>query len=443
MSDGREQWSSRLGFIMAAAGSAVGLGNIWRFPYLAGINGGGIFLLLYLLMVAVIGMPVMLAEMAIGRGGGLNAVGSFRKLKGGLWPMVGWAGVVAGFVILSFYGVVAGWTVAYMVKSFGSLMPQALAGNAEGLFKSFTMDWRQQVAYQGAFMLATIWIVYKGIGNGIERYCKVMMPMLFVILSVLMVRSLTLEGAMKGVEFYLKPDFSKMSSKTVLDALGQAFFSLSVGMGCMITYGSYLGNRESLPYSVTVVTVMDVAVAILVGFVIFPAVFAFGMEPTSGPGLIFITLPAVFARMPMGSAFSFLFFLLLFFAAITSSVSLLEVCVAYFKDEFRWDRAKASWILGFATFLLGIPSALSLGGHFPKVFGMDFMGAMDFLASNVLLPLGGIFISIFAGWSWFEGARDEVRRGGRLPKPLEAFWVFSCRVLAPIAVTWVFIGSIR
>lgn len=443
MSSGREQWGSKFGFIMAAAGSAVGLGNIWRFPYLTGVSGGGIFVILYLILVAAIGMPIMLAEMAIGRGGGLNAVGSFRKLKGGLWPMVGWAGVVAGFVILSFYGVVAGWTVAYMFKSFGPLMSMAAAGGAAEAFQTFTNDYVQVIAYQGAFMLATIWIVYKGVGGGIERYCKVMMPSLYIILAILMVRSLTLEGAMKGVEFYLKPDISKLTARTVMSALGQAFFSLSIGMGCMITYGSYLSDRESLPSSVFIVTVMNVAVAILVGFVIFPAVFAFNMEPSSGPGLIFVTLPAVFARMPMGSLFSFLFFTLLFFAAVTSSVSLLEVCVAYMKDEFRWDRGRAAWIIGLACFLLGIPSALSLGDHFPRVFGMDFLGAMDFLSSNVLLPLGGIFISVFAGWSWFEGARQEVRRGGALPKPLEAFWVLACRILAPIAVAWVFVGNFR
>ncbi|EHM09665.1 SNF family Na+-dependent transporter [Thermanaerovibrio velox DSM 12556] len=439
----REQWGSRLGFIMAAAGSAVGLGNIWRFPYVTGMNGGGAFVLIYLLIVFTIGASVMLAEMAIGRGAGLNAVGSFKKLRGGAWPLVGWMGVIAGFIILSFYGVVAGWTIAYMIKSFTGLMEVAAQGKAGDAFGAFVSNPTQVILYQAIFMLGTIWIVFRGIGEGIEKYCKVMMPALFLLLLVLIVRAVTLDGAMKGLEFYLKPDFSKVTGKTILDALGQGFFSLSLGMGCMITYGSYLSKDEALPSAAFTVTFLDTMVAFLAGFAIFPAVFAFNMEPAAGPGLTFITLPSVFSKMPMGAFFSFVFFLLLFFAAITSSVSLLEVCVAYFKDELGWDRAKASWILGLLIFLLGIPSALSLGGHFPKVLGKDFLDLMDYLSSNVLLPLGGIFISIFAGWIWLDGARAEATSNGRVQFAFETAWVWICRVVAPLAVAIIFIKGVK
>ncbi|EFQ23365.1 sodium:neurotransmitter symporter [Aminomonas paucivorans DSM 12260] len=440
----REQWGSRFGFIMAAAGSAIGLGNIWRFPYLAGMNGGGAFVVIYLLLVLSIGVAVMLAEMAIGRSAGLNAVGAFKKLKGGAWPLVGWMGVIAGFLILSFYGVVAGWTIAYMIKSFTpGFLEAAAAGKAGDLFGAFVSNPGQVVAYQALFMFATIWIVYRGIGGGIEKYCKLMMPALFIILLILIARAVTLDGAGKGLEFYLKPDFSKVTGGTVLAALGQGFFSLSLGMGCMITYGSYLSKKEVLPSAAITVVSLDTSAAFLSGLAIFPAVFAFGMEPASGPGLTFITLPSVFAKMPMGAVFSFLFFLLLFFAAITSSISLLEVCVAYFKDELGWSRAKASWVLGLVIFVLGVPSALSLGGHFPKIAGKDFLDAVDFFSSNVLLPLGGIFISLFAGWVWLDSARKEVTNQGSHSFALEVAWIWVCRVVAPLAIAWIFVKGLK
>ncbi len=241
----REQWGSKIGFILAAAGSAVGLGNIWRFPYVTGQNGGAAFVLVYLALVFVIGFSVMLAEMAIGRKAQLNAVGSFQKLAGGLWPLIGWMGVAAGFIILSFYAVIGGWTIRYFIHTFIDLMPEAAAGKAGDVFGAFVTNTMHVVIYQAAFMLATIWVVYKGVGEGIERYCKILMPALFLILLVLIVRAATLDGAAKGLEFYLTPDFSKITGASISAALGQAFFSLSLGMGCMITYGSYEIGRAS------------------------------------------------------------------------------------------------------------------------------------------------------------------------------------------------------
>lgn len=440
----RENWGSRFGFVMAAAGSAVGLGNIWKFPYLAGANGGAAFVAIYLAIVLSIGISVMLAEFTIGRASGLNAVGAFKKLAGGAWPLVGWLGVLAGFLILSFYGVVAGWTMKYMVISFTGLMEAAKAGQAGALFGAFLNNPLEQVIYQVIFMVATIVIVHQGIGGGIEKACKVMMPALFAILVVLIVRSNMLPGAEKGLEFYLMPDFSKVTGGTVLAALGQVFFSLSLGMGCMITYGSYLSKNESLPFCTLVVPLIDTAVAFLAGLAIFPAVFAFGMEPGAGPGLTFVTLPAVFAQMPMGEIFSCLFFLLLFFAAITSSISLLEVCVAYFKDEMGWSRPFAAWVLGGVTTLLGVPCALSLADNTPwKIAGKSFFDSMDFISSNVCLPLGGIFIALFVGWFWLEPARKEATNNGKHPFAWEPLWIWCCRVVAPVAIAYIFISGLK
>ena len=445
MSNGvqREQWGSKMGFVLAAAGSAVGLGNIWRFPYITGANGGGAFVLLYVALVFVIGFSVMLAEIAIGRHAQLNAVGSFRKIKGGAWPIVGWMGVAAGFIILSYYGVIAGWTMAYVVKSFTGLMDAANAGTAGDFFVGFITNPSQVIAWQAIFMAITIYIVYKGIGGGIEKYCKVLMPALFLILLVLIVRAVTLPGAGAGIEFYLKPDFSKLTTGALGAALGQAFFSLSLGMGCMITYGSYLGKKEVLPGAAIQVCFIDTLVAFLAGLVIFPAVFAFGLEPGAGPGLTFITLPNVFAQMPGGTVWSALFFILLFVAALTSAISLLEVVAAYFIDEMKWSRAKAAWTMGVIIFLLGIPSVLGISGAIPKLAGRDFLDSADFIASNVLLPLGGIFIALFVGWFWTDGAKQEVSNNGAVPFSLYVPWLWVCRVVAPLAIAYILITGLK
>ncbi len=441
MTEQREQWGSKLGFILAAAGSAVGLGNIWRFPYITGQNGGAAFVLIYAAIVFIIGFSVMLAEMAIGRKAQLNAVGSFEKLKGGFWPIVGWMGVAAGFIILSFYCVIGGWTIKYTIFSFTGLMDAAAAGKAGDIFGGFVTNTTQVVIYQAIFMLATIFIVAKGIGEGIERYCKFLMPALFVILVVLIVRSVTLPGAEKGLAFYLKPDFSKLSGGSLGAALGQAFFSLSLGMGCMITYGSYVDRKTALPSSAIQVCFIDTMVAFLAGLVIFPAVFAFGVDAGAGPGLTFVTLPGVFAKMTGGMIWSALFFILLFIAALTSSISLLEVVCAYFIDK-GWPRAKAAWVLGIVIFAIGVPSAISLTGGL-KVAGKDFLDAMDFISSNVLLPLGGVFISLFVGWFWTADARKEVSNNGEYSFGLMEPWMWVCKVLAPVAILYIFITGLK
>lgn len=433
----REQWGSRIGFILAAAGSAVGLGNIWRFPYITGQYGGAAFVFLYVALVFVIGFSVMLAEIAIGRRAQLNAVGSFKKLKGGAWPLVGWMGVAAGFIILSYYAVIGGWTIKYFIITWTGLMEAGAAGKAGDVFGGFVTNTPQVILYQAIFMLATIWVVYRGIGEGIEKYCKILMPALFGILLILIVRSVTLEGAGKGLEFYLKPDFSKITGDTFLAALGQAFFSLSLGMGCMITYGSYLTKDTTIPSAVGQICFLDTMVALLAGLVIFPAVFAFGVEAGAGPGLTFVTLPSVFSQMPGGPIWSSLFFLLLFIAALTSAISLLEVVSAYFIDEMGWGRPKAAWLMGLAIFILGIPSSISLAGNL-KIAGKDFLDAADFLASNVLLPLGGMLIALFVGWVWTESARKEVSNDGTYEFGLMDAWIWVCRTIAPLAIAVIF-----
>ena len=383
----------------------------------------------------------MLAEMAIGRKAQLNAVGSFQKLRGGAWPIVGWMGVLAGFMILSFYAVIGGWTIKYFIWSFTGLMGDAAAGKAGEVFGGFVTNTPQVIIYQAIFMLMTIWVVYKGIGEGIEKYCKILMPSLFVILLILIARSVTLEGAGKGLEFYLKPDFSKITGESFAAALGQAFFSLSLGMGCMITYGSYVDKQTTLPSAAIQVCIIDTSVAILAGLAIFPAVFAFGVDAGAGPGLTFVTLPSVFAKMPGGPVWSALFFLLLFIAALTSAISLLEVVAAYVIDK-GWTRSKAAWVMGFLIFALGVPSAMSLAGA-PKIAGKDFLDAMDFISNNILLPLGGAFIALFVGWFWTADARKEVTNEGTHAFGIMELWIWVCRVIAPVAILYIFITGLK
>ncbi|HEX9702705.1 MAG TPA: sodium-dependent transporter [Rhodospirillales bacterium] len=443
MIQGRGSFASRLGFILAAAGSAIGLGNIWKFPYLAGANGGAAFLIVYLGIVFTIGISIMLAEFAIGRAGEKNPVGAFKHLKGGAWVGVGYMGVAAGFVILSFYSVVGGWTIAYAVKTAGGLLQLADAKAFGQAFGAFVSDSLAPVVYHGVFMAMTVAVVARGIERGIELACRVLMPMLFVLVVVLCVRSLTLPGAMAGVKFFLNPDFSKVTGTMITAALGQAFFSLSLGMGALITLGSYLSRQTHLPTSALWVTSLDTLIAVLAGFMVLPAVFAFGFDPGAGPGLTFITLPAVFAKMPWGAAFGTLFFVLLVVAALTSAISLLEVVVAFLVDEKGWRRAKAAVGAGAVIFLLGIPSSLSLGVWSDyKLFGKGFFDLMDYVASNVMLPLGGTLIAVFVGWVVTPRIMTEASRADGRLFALAPAWRVVCRYVAPVGVSWVLISGL-
>ena len=440
-------WGSRLGFILAASGSAIGLGNVWKFPYIVGENGGGAFVLIYLACIFIIGTPIMLAEFTLGRKTSLNPVGAFASLKPkSSFIGIGYMGVLAGFLILSFYGVVGGWTIAYMVKSVtGSVLSFTSPKEAGAFFGNFISNTGETLFYHALFMGVCIAIVLRGIHGGIEKACNILMPTLVLFLFLLMIRSLTLDGAMEGVAFYLYPDFSKINGNTVLIALGQAFFSLSLGMGCMITYGSYLSDKENLTSSTVYVVIFDTMIALLVGMVIFPAVFAMGLEPAEGPSLVFSVLPTVFTSMPMGHVVSVIFFTLLAIAAITSGISLLEVVVAYFIDQLGWQRKKAVLIVGLAIFIFGVPSGLSFGAMADiKLAGMTFFDHVDNFASNYLLPLGGMLTAVFVGWVWgTKNAHEEIEKHKNIFKfPWAQCWEFLIRYITPVAVGIIFLAKI-
>jgi len=407
----REHWASKFGFVLAATGSAVGLGNMWRFPYKAGEFGGGAFVLVYLAAVIAMGIPVLIAEFIIGRSTQKNPVGAFRALRNNkFWPLVGWLGVLTGFVILSYYCVVGGWILKYI---FSSLTGAFETGAAGGRFESFLASPSEMVLWHGIFMGFTIFIVRGGISSGIEKWSKILMPAFIILLLTLMVNSLFSPGAEKGINFLLRPDFSKLTREGVLEALGSAFFSLSLGMGAMLTYGSYLDKDTNISVSSLEIAFLDTFCAIIAGLMIFPIVFSFNVDPGMGPGLFFVTLPEVFAQMPGGQLIGIAFFVLVAFAAITSAISLLEVVVSFVMDEFGWTRKKADYVMGSVIFLAGIPSALSfnLWKGFTLFGGKNIFDLLDSLASNFMLPIGGFFIAIFAGWILTHGEKEaEIKR---------------------------------
>jgi neurotransmitter:Na+ symporter, NSS family len=434
----RAHWTSRFGFILAAAGSAVGLGNIWKFPYIAGKNGGGAFVLVYLACIALIGLPILMAEFLIGRHGQKDAVGSFAVLEGrrSPWCLVGWGGVTASFILLSFYAVVAGWSFDYIVKAASGSLAGRSAGEIGDLFGALVGSPLRVIFWQFLFMLATVAIVVGGIRGGIERWSKVLMPVLFLLLVLLFIRGMLSPGARAGLEFMFRPDFASLTPGALLDALGHAFFTLSLGAGTMITYGSYL-ERESDLFALSLrIVLLDTLVALLAGLAIFSVVFAAGLEAGAGPGLVFQTIPIVFSTLPFGSLLATIFFILLAFAALSSSISMLEVSVAYLIDEKGWPRLRATTLVGFAALLLGIPAALSfnLWGEVKPLFGHTFFDLFDALVSSYMLPLGGLFVALYAGWFWRgEGEKDEL--SGRSDRPwLFPVWRFLLRFVAPAAV---------
>lgn len=441
----RDLFVSKFGVIAAAAGSAVGLGNIWKFPYITGIYGGGAFLFVYLGFIVLIGLPVMLSEFAIGRRSRSNAFGAFKKLApGSSWKYVGMLGVAAAFMILAFYGVVAGWSIDYIVKALSNSFASKTPGELESLFINFTELPLIPVLYQLFFMVLTMAIVIVGVKDGIEKYAKFLMPLLVVIIIVLGIRAITLNGASEGLKFLFYPDFSKLTAEGVLSALGHAFFSLSLGMGTLITYGSYINDKNNLSKTAVQVTLADTVIAILAGIAIFPAVFAFGIEPGKGPGLVFITLPNVFQQMPGGYFFSILFFLLLTVAALTSSISILEVVVAYFKEELKIKRKTATIISTVLISIVGVFCSLSMGilGDY-KLFDLNFFDLLDWISANMLLPLGGLFISLFVGWYLGKDlVQNELSKGSLVIKSLLNVFIFLVRFIAPAAIAIVFLNGI-
>ncbi|AOM82075.1 sodium-dependent transporter [Salisediminibacterium beveridgei] len=439
----REQWGSKIGFILAAMGSAVGLGNIWRFSYVTGESGGAAFLLIYLACIIAIGIPILMAEFSIGRRAQSDVVGSFETIAPGKpWVLAGFLGVASAFIILSFYGVVAGWSLHYFTQYFTGGPAIGDAGGYGDYFGGFITSPVQPLFWQFLFMALTVGIVYGGVKKGIEMWNKILMPGLALLVIGLAGYSLTLGGAGEAITFLFAPDWSAFGDPEVyLAALGQAFFSLSLGMGALITYGSYLSKEEKLPGAAVSVATLDTLFAIIAGLMIFPAVFAFGISPDSGPGLVFITLPEIFAEMTGGMIFGFLFFFLLSAAAITSGVSLLEVAVAYFMRRFSWSRKKAAVIIGGIIFVLGVPSSLGNGvlSHV-TIGGLEILDAADFLASNIFLPLGGLMIALFVGWGWQKS--DALKESDFGDTVFGNLWVFILRFVAPILILIVFLNAI-
>lgn len=442
----REQFSGKFGLLATAVGSAVGLGNIWRFPYIVGQYGGGAFLIVYLAMVAIIGIPIMVVEFIIGREGRRDAINSFRKLSPNKpWFISGVIGVLAAFFILSFYGVVAGWTLEYIRMSLINGFSGMNSGEITNHFSEFISSPIKPIVTQVLVMVATGVIVSTGVQQGVEKAAKVLIPLLVVIMILLNIYAFMLPGGGAGFEFLFKPDFSKLTKQGVLAALGHAFFSLSLGMGIMITYGSYIPSGEKLGPTALNISLADTILALLSGIAIFPAVFAFGIEPSSGPGLVFISLPNVFSQMSGGYIFGIMFFVLLFLASLTSTISLLEVVVAFLSEQFKFERKRAAVISTLVITIIGVFASLSNGvlSEF-KIFGDNIFDFIDNLTANYFLT-GAAFISvIYVGWFLDKEVIIKQLSNGKKTSydGMMKLFMFLIKYLVPVAIVLVFLFQI-
>ena len=445
----RANFGSKIGVVLAAAGSAVGLGNVWRFPTEVGNNGGAAFILIYLACVFFIGVPVMVSEFVIGRSTHANTITAFRKLAPRTWWRIGGIeGVFVAFFIFCYYIIVSGWTLHYMVASFLN----RLSGDHDykAYFQHFVSSPWEPVAYAIVFMLLVHFVIVRGVQNGIERFSKLMMPMLLLIIAVLVVCSFSMSGFTDGVLFLLRPDFSKVTPTVVLSAVGQAFYSLSLAMGCLCTYASYFGPKTNLTKTALSVSLIDTCVAVLCGFIIFPAVFSVpGVEADEGPGLVFITLPHVFNiafhNFPLvGYLFSGLFYLLLMLSALTSAISLHEPVTAYIHEEWHVSRHRAAWMVTLACILLGVACSLSMGvWNGFRIGGLCLFDLFDFVSAKIILPLGGILICLFVGWKLDRRlVHSEVTNNGSLRVPLFRLYLFLVRWVAPLAIALIFFNEL-
>lgn len=445
LGESRENFSSSFGLLAAAVGSAVGLGNIWRFPYITGVYGGGAFLVVYLGIVAIIGLPLMIGEFVIGREGRKDAIGSFKALAPGKpWFASGVLGVLAAFFILSFYGVVAGWTLEYIVKAATNSFVGQSGEQITNMFVNFISDPIRPIIWQVVFMAITGLIVSTGVQEGIEKFAKVMVPMLLLIIIILDIQALRLPGGMAGIDFLFKPDFTKLTKEGVLAALGHAFFSLSLGMGIMITYGSYIDKKENLGKMAINISIADTLIALLAGVAIFPAVFAFGVEPTSGAGLVFMALPNVFPQMPGGYIFGVLFFTLLAVAALTSTISLLEVVVAYLVDTHKVERKKAAILSAVVITLIGMVASLSNGvlGHI-KIFGDNIFDFIDHTTANYFLTFAALISVIFLAWNLDKRVVEkQLTNDGTVKANYMGIFFFLVKFVAPIGIVLVFLFQV-
>ena len=445
----RVNFGSKIGAILAAAGSAVGLGNIWRFPYEAGNHGGAAFILVYLACVFILGMPIMIAEFTVGRRAKASTGKAFGILAPGTqWKWLGRLGVLSGLLILGYYSVVAGWTLEYIITSLSNGFAGKGPEDFVAIFQNFSQDPVRPIVWCLVFLFLTHFVIVKGVKDGIEKSSKVMMPVLFILILVLAVCSMSLPDASKGLEFLLKPDFSKVNADVFLGAMGQAFFSLSLGMGCLSTYASYFGSDTQMGKTALSVGVIDTMVAILAGLIIFPAAFSVGIQPDAGPSLIFITLPNVFQQafggVPfLAMIFSLMFYVLLALAALTSTISLHEVVTAYLNEQFGMSRGRAAvWVTGFCV-VTGVLSSLSLGVWDDKFFGLGFFDLLDFVTAKLMLPLSGLLVSLFVGWYLKRSlSYEELTNYGLQKAPYFPIYMFILRYLAPIAIVLIFVNEL-
>jgi NSS family neurotransmitter:Na+ symporter len=448
--ENRTNFGSKLGAILAAAGSAVGLGNVWRFPYETGQNGGAAFLVIYLLCVLFMGLPIMVSEFIIGRHSRSNTADAYQKLAPGTqWKWVGRLGVLTGFLILGFYSVVAGWTLDYLWQALWNGFSDKTPDQYAEMFQNFSSSTVTPIIWLIVFMLCTHFIIVMGVDKGIERYSKLMMPLLFILILILVVCSVTLPNAGRGIEFLLKPDFSKVNAGMLLSAMGQAFFSLSLGMGCLCTYASYFTKETKLVKSAFTIGVIDTMIAILAGFIIFPAAFSVGIKPDAGPGLIFITLPNVFQQAFSGAPalayiFSIMFYLLLALAALTSTISMHEVSTAYLHERFKMSRRRAATIVTVGCTIIGVFSSTSFGvtkGF--TIFGMGLFNFLDYLTAKIMLPLGGMLISIFTGWYLSKRiVLSELTNNGEIKTHVCRVMLYIVKYFAPVAIALVFLNEL-
>ncbi|MFR9620631.1 MAG: sodium-dependent transporter [Rikenellaceae bacterium] len=438
------KFSSKLSTILVAAGCSVGLGNIWRFPYVAGANGGGAFLLIYLVSIIIIGIPVMLSEFSMGRATHKSAVGAYKEL-GGRWHWLGLNGVLAATIIMGFYYVVAGWTTEYFAMSVsGRLADFSSASQLKDLFGAIVSNPWQPLVFTLGFILVNHLIITMGVAAGLERVSKVLMPLLFFILIGLAINSLLLPNSLEGVVFFLKPDFSKITPAVILEAVGQSFFSLSIGLGALIAYGSYIREETNLRSAALVIVALDTAVALLAGFIIFPATTSLGIDPTAGPALVFETLPAIFQALPMSMFLSTVFFVLLMIAALTSTMSLHEVLTVYLMEEWGCSRKKGTTITTLIVAVLGTVASLSfsvLSGV--KLFDLNMFDFMDYLTANYMLPIGGLLTCIFVGWMLDRDVFEEqITNKGKLGGSIVPVMIFLLKYVCPIVLFIVFLNSI-
>ena len=445
----RVSFGSRIGAILAAAGSAVGLGNIWRFPYETGNHGGAAFILIYLACVLVLGLPIMIAEFTVGRRAKASTGKAFGVLAPGTqWKWIGMLGVLAGLLILGYYSVVAGWTLEYIVASLSNGFAGKGPEDFVASFQDFSQDPFRPVLWLLAFLFLTHFVIVKGVKDGIEKSSKIMMPVLFILIVVLAGCSMSLPNAEKDLEFLLKPDFSKVNADVFLGAMGQAFFSLSLGMGCLSTYASYFGSDTNMGKTALSVGAIDTMVAILAGLIIFPAAFSVGIQPDAGPSLIFITLPNVFQQafggIPfLATVFSLMFYVLLALAALSSTISLHEVVTAYLHERFDWSRSRSAiWVTGFCV-ITGVLSSLSLGVWEDKFFGLSFFDLLDFVTAKLMLPLSGFLVCLFVGWYLKRSVSyEELTNYGLQKAPYYPVYMFIIRYVAPIAIALIFINEL-